>query len=353
LNSARREFSFWAAHAAFWAAAFAAGLIVARAFAPDLPQPAWFVGSRVVIGFVLTALLRHLSKRESLCRRLGISQAGLMLGGPLAGGVVMTLLFLAADSLHDEPSLRLGLAARLVLNSAVLAIWSAVYFGATLLREGQSTEIRALQAESLAYKNELQLLQSQISPHFLFNALNTILACKNDPDAIETVTHALAKYLRFLLRASDALEPLGQEIDAIEDYLTIQSFRFGDRLRCRIDCDADIRRIPVLPVMIQPLVENALKYGTTAEGRPLEVMVRVWREGVRLFVEVANTGRWVAGSDDAATGTGLRGLRRRLLLHGGPQATLTTDEKDGWVRVLLTLPLAPEYADPEPLEAAR
>lgn len=337
--------AFWVAQLVFWGAAFAAGLIVAKAFAPGLVAPERFVGQRVAIGFCLSSLLHWLSQRDDIRSRLGISQAGLMIGGPVAGGVLMTLLMTAVDTLGNEPSFRLGLAARLVLNTVVMATWSALYFGIRLLREGQSNELRAFEAESLAYKNELKLLQSQISPHFLFNALNTILACKNDPQSIETVTHALGKYLRFLLRQAGTLEPLGTEMDALEEYLTIQSFRFGDRLACRIDCDADIRSIPVIPMMVQPLVENALKYGSATESHPLEVHVRAWRKADRLFVQVANTGGWQDGGTTSSTGTGLESLRRRLMLHGGPDATLTTRERDGWVYALLTIPLAAQYAE--------
>lgn len=345
---------FWAAHAAFWGAAFAGGMIVAKAFLPALPRPAWFVGTRIAAGFCISALLRWLSLRDDLRRRFGFSQAGLMIGGPVAGGVLIALLMAAVDAARDEPRASLGLAARLVLDTALLAVWSAAYFGVRLLREGQSNESRAFEAESLATKNELKLLQAQISPHFLFNALNTVLACKNDPDAIETVTHALANYLRFLLRPSDTLEPIGRELDALEEYLTIQSFRFGDRLTCRIDCAADIRGIPVIPMMIQPLVENALKHGAAGEDRPLSVHVRVWREADRLFIDVANTGRWAGGDAATSIGTGLDTLRRRLLLHGGPLATVTQRELDGWVGVLLTIPLAAAFAAPRdiPREAA-
>lgn len=344
---------FWFAHAVFWGVAFAAGMIVVRAFLPDQPQPTSYVGMRIAAGFVVSALLRWLSWRDDLRRRFGLSQAGLMIAGPVAGGVLITLLVPTLDAFRNAPPASLGLAARLVINTAVLAIWSAVYFGFRLLREGQSNEMRAFEAESLATKNELKLLQSQISPHFLFNALNTILACKHDPDAIETVTQSLANYLRFLLRPSDTLEPIGRELDALEEYLTIQSFRFGDRLTCRIDCDADIRGIPVIPMMIQPLVENALKHGTAAGDQPLAVHVRVWREADRLFVDVANSGHWVAAGAASSPGTGLETLRRRLVLHGGPLATVTTRAQQGWVGVLITIPLAAAYAAPrEPAAAA-
>jgi len=348
LSTACRTHLFWVANVAFWGAVFGAGLIVVKAFAPTLADPVWFVGCRAVPGFVISSGLRWLSKHDDLRRGLGISQAGLMIGGPVAGGVLLTLMLAATETIGSESSAKLGLAARLVINTATLAIWSALYFGIQLVREGQLNELRTLEAESLASRNELKLLQAQISPHFLFNALNTILACKHDPDAIETVTHSLATYLRFLLRQSEALEPLGREIDALEEYLTIQSYRFGDRLSCRIECDADIRKIPVLPMMIQPLVENALKYGATEGDAVLEVQIRAWRERNRLFVEVANTGRWAPPDTTISTGTGLQALRRRLLIHGGPAATLTTGESNGWVRALLTIPLTEQYAAPDP-----
>ena len=85
-----------------------------------------------------------------------------------------------------------------------------------------------------------------------------------------------------------------------------------------------------------------------ADGKNLDVRIRAWREADRLFVEVANTGRWAAPDSDISTRTGLQALRRRLLIHGGPAATLTTGESDGWVRALLTIPLTEEYSDPNP-----
>ena len=361
--------SFWIAHACFWAATFAAAMIVIRAFKPALPDAAWFVGIRVIAAFVITALIRMAAKKTPLLERLGISKIGLMVGGPLAGSVLMTLAFMAHDlsagglpipqnPLDGAPD-RLGIAARFVLNLVMLTTWSAAYFGSQLLRDQRAAELRAFEAETLAARNELNHLQAKISPHFLFNSLNTILACKHSPDDIEVITQSLAKYLRFLLRPVATLEPLGREIDALEDYLTIQSFRFGDRLACRIDCDTDIRRIPVLPAMIQPLVENALKYGRHADGRPLEVTVRAHRDGDKLFIEVGNTGHWVSPDHAESTNTGLHTLRRRLLIHGGAEATVTTTERDGYVRVVIQIPLTAEYAltsaapaAPEPTEVA-
>lgn len=347
---------FWIAHTAFWLATFATAMLLVRAFRPALADPGWFIGSRVLAGFCITAALRAVARRHGLLDRLGVSKVGIMVGGPLVGAIVMTLAGVAFDGSvggaidpatgGGMPPPRVGLAARFVLNLMPLGTWAAAYFGSQLLRDQQATEMRAFEAEALAARNELNQLQAQISPHFLFNALNTILACRQSPDDIETITQSLAKYLRFLLRPTPTLEPLGREIDALEEYLTIQSFRFGDRLACRIECDADIRRIPVLPVMIQPLVENALKYGESGDGHRLEVSVRAFREGDRLLIEVGNTGRWLPSSPAGSTQTGLHALRRRLLLHGGPEATVTTAEEGGRVLVTIRIPLDRQYALP-------
>jgi hypothetical protein len=196
-----------------------------------------------------------------------------------------------------------------------------------------------MQAESLALRNELQHLQGQISPHFLFNALNTVMASRDDPEAIDTVTQALANYLRFLLRPAATLEPLSRELDALEEYLTVQGVRFGDGLVTRIDCDLDVRGVAVPTVMVQPLVENAIKYGGQTSPRPIRVDVAARREGDGLVVEVANTGAWVTPGGRQATGTGLHSLQRRLRLLVGPAATVSHTEDDGWVRVRIRVPI--------------
>jgi two-component system sensor histidine kinase AlgZ len=238
--------------------------------------------------------------------------------------------------------------ARLAIDLTLLGNWCAIYFGISLIRERNSSEFRAIEAESLALKNELHRLQAQISPHFLFNALNTIMACRQDPEAIDTVTQALANYLRFLLRPAATLEPLARELDALEQYLTVQAARFGDGLVTRIDCDLAVRGVPVPPVMIQPLVENALKYGAASSPRPLRLEIAARREADWLVVEVANTGRWAPANSRGSTGTGLESLERRLKLLIGARANLAHAEADGWVRVRIRIPIAPP---PEPAAA--
>jgi sensor histidine kinase YesM len=345
LSPSAGEAVFWAVHLAFWAAVLGLSLVVVTVFHPAIVDPLPFVAGRVALCFLATAGMRWISRQEPLLIRLGVSKIGVMAGGAILSAVVITLLLFSIDRGLGRvvvPS-RLELIARLAINLTLLANWCALYFGYQLIRERNSTEFRALEAESLALKNELQHLQGQISPHFLFNALNTVMASRDDPEAIDTVTQALANYLRFLLRPAATLEPLSRELDALEEYLTVQNVRFGDALVTLIDCDLDVRGVAVPPVMVQPLVENAIKYGGQTSARPIRVEVAARREGDWLVVEVANTGSWVAAGGRNTTGTGLRSLERRLRLLVGPTAAVSHAEDNGWVRVRIRVPI-PEVA---------
>ncbi|MFM8951783.1 MAG: sensor histidine kinase [Planctomycetaceae bacterium] len=348
----RGELAFWLCHAAFWSIAFAASLVVSAVCRPVTPHSWPFLAGRIGLCFLATAAMRWLSKQPVVLARLNVSKIGLVAGGAISSAVVITLLLAGLDWLLMPGPAGLGkleLIARLAINLTLLANWCALYFGYQLIRERNSAEFRAMEAESLALRNELDRLQAQISPHFLFNALNTVMACRDDPEAIDTVTQALANYLRFLLRPAAALEPLAREIDALEEYLTVQSARFGDALATRIECDTDVRRVPVPPVMIQPLVENAIKYGIASGNRPVQVVVSAHREADWLVVEVANSGRWAPAVLRQSTGTGLSSLARRLKLVVGPSATLTHTEADGWVRVRIRMPAA--HHPPEGIDA--
>lgn len=342
-TSSRGELAFWLCHTAFWSIAFAASLIVSAVCRPMIPHAWQFLAARIALCFLATAAMRWLSKQPAVLAGLNVSKMGLVAGGAISSAVVITLLLAGLDWLLQPEQAGLGkfeLVARLAINLTLLANWCALYFGYQLIRERNSAEFRAMEAESLALRNELERLQAQISPHFLFNALNTVIASRDDPEAIDTVTQALANYLRFLLRPAATLEPLAREIDALEEYLTVQSARFGDSLATRIDCDTDVRRVLVPPVMIQPLVENAIKYGIASGARPVQMIVSASRESDWLVVEVANTGRWAPTVIRQSTGTGLSSLARRLKLVVGPSATLAHTEADGWVRVRIRMPAA-------------
>lgn len=246
------------------------------------------------------------------------------------------------------PSLPSPVLPRLVIS----LLWGIIYFGIEANdnrrraeREAAESVTRAALAEAAARQNELRHLEAQMNPHFLFNALNSIVAASRDPDAVEKVTQDLADYLRFSLLPSQPLEPISRELDALEKYLAIQQNRFGADLVCRIGCEPEARSVMVPPMMLQPLLENAFHYGAQTSPMPLHVSVEASIRDGRLTVVVANSGAWVPPDPARSIGSGIRTLRTRLDLLLGPTATVDVVREEGWVRVVVRLPVAGRHAD--------
>jgi two-component system, LytTR family, sensor kinase len=163
-----------------------------------------------------------------------------------------------------------------------------------------------------------------MNPHFLFNALNAVAASKDDPEAVENVTRDLADYLRFTLGEARTFEPLSRELQALEKYLAVQQARFGENLVCRVACDRAAHSVLVPPMLIQPILENALHYGSKTSSMPLKVEVTAKLTDGWLEVVVANSGRWLPPDKTRSTSTGIRSLRKRLAMIIDDDATVDT-----------------------------
>ncbi|RYD26042.1 MAG: hypothetical protein EOP87_23380 [Verrucomicrobiaceae bacterium] len=227
----------------------------------------------------------------------------------------------------------------LVVRFFILAIWSCLYFGFQLLENAHALELRLTKAELTARENELRRLQSQMNPHFLFSALNTVVASKDNPVAVEEVTQGLADYLRFLLKDTRPLEPLSREIDALEKYLTIQAPHFGEKLVCRIQCEKAARGVMVPPMMIQPLMEDAFQHRLQASQLPLQIWVTARVEKSLLLVTVSST-MDPSLTDRQPARKGLVALEYRLRLWLGSRVRVEQEADNGWNRVTLQIPTA-------------
>lgn len=235
---------------------------------------AYLSSVRALCGFVGTSLLRELY-RVARWRRI---PAPVLLAGvallSLAMGLAETslcrhLVFVSVRSrLVPElmPSLeRIGL----LLRCGSFFVWSILYFAILLWRESAGAALRAARLEAAARTAELRQLQAQVNPHFLFNALNTIVAQKDDAGAVEKTTGELADYLRHALRAQDDFVSLGAELDLLERYLRIEKARFEERLLYAIEADSAARATPVPVALVQPLLENACKHGRRTGPREI------------------------------------------------------------------------------------
>ncbi len=199
-------------------------------------------------------------------------------------------------------------------------------------------------AQSAAQQAQLAALRFQLNPHFLFNTLNAISAMivTGRNAAAEQMTERLAGFLRASL-ASDPTEliPLEEELGLVADYLDIESIRFGDRMDVRIDCAPEATDLLVPGFLLQPLVENAVKYGVSRTRGTTCVRVIARVAGDRLELTVDDNGHpdEAAGSGTGTgTGTGLRNVRHRLDALYGAAGTIAAGPRDGGYRVTIRLP---------------
>jgi LytS/YehU family sensor histidine kinase len=206
----------------------------------------------------------------------------------------------------------------------VLLTWQTLYFGSLTLRARRWALLHRSELTRALQLAELRALKSQLNPHFLFNALNTVRALiAEDPKRAQEAVTRLASTLRYTLSAAKAeCVPLERELQTVEDYLTIEALRFEDRLRVerRVEPETLSRPIPVM--LLVTLVENAIKHGVAA--RPGPAVVRILasaRDGI-LRIEVENPTGTASHSD---SGVGLQNARERLRLLFGEKAAVDLD----------------------------
>ena len=351
-----RKRIFWSFQVMFWLAIGAAVLGLSRALKPAEPTPWLPMALRVGTGFAISTLVYFVFETpwlRGLSRQVRWPLMVLAAAAALGASVLLLIAGGVGGPTNWTGETTLG---SLVPRLVAVGFWCVIAFGLEmiedlykteiLLAEAEATaidvELRMLKAEAAARTFEVRQLQDQMNPHFLFNALNAVVASKHDPEAVETVTRDLADYLRFTLGEARTFEPLSRELQALEKYLGVQQARFGENLICRVSCDRAAHSMLVPPMLIQPLLENALHYGSQTSSMPLKVNVTAKVIEGWLEVVVANTGRWVTPDNTRSPSTGIRSLRKRLALLINEAATVDTvvdpDLDGGWVRVVIRIP---------------
>jgi two-component system, LytTR family, sensor kinase len=216
----------------------------------------------------------------------------------------------------------------------------------TLYERYRDRQLAAARLETELTAARLQALRGHLQPHFLFNSLHSIaaLARAGDTAGVVRLTAALSDLLRHVLDAGDRHASLAEELQIVERYLDIQRVRFADRLEWTVDLAPEIAdaRVPLL--IVQPLVENAVRHGLAPRVREGSLSVRAVRDNglIRIDVEDTGVGLPPGWRLHDATGTGLRNLASRLSAEFGDAAALDVAPRDGGgVRATVTLPYTP------------
>jgi len=240
----------------------------------------------------------------------------------------------------------------ILLTSALLVAWTALYYSINyyLLLEEQSD--RLLRLEHQASSAQLAMLRYQLNPHFLFNTLNSIstLVLLKQTERANAMLSRLSSFLRYTL----VNEPMGtvtmaQEVETLKLYLEIEKMRFEDRLRPRFDIDPDVSLARLPSLLLQPLVENAIKYAVTPQEEGADIEVAARRVGDRVLIRVKDTGpgaedHWVKAQE--STGVGLANIRDRLAQAYGPDQKIDTESnRSGGFSVTIEIPYQIDVAE--------
>ena len=296
-------------------------------------------------GYSLTLLM------ASLFRRLITMRPVLTLALSLVAVVLASTAFSVIETWSYSTFLRPGAKpvgveylGAILLNFALLAAWAALYYGINyfILLEEQIDQREKL--ESQASTAQLAMLRYQLNPHFLFNTLNSIstLVLLKQTERANAMLARLSSFLRYTLaNEPTAKVTLAQEVETLKLYLEIEKMRFEDRLRphFKIESETIGARLPSL--LLQPLIENAIKYAVTPNENGADIWLTAQREGQAVRIEVADNGHG-EGSEIAAspsTGVGLANIRDRLSqAYGAAHRFETRKNERGGFSVILEIP---------------
>jgi sensor histidine kinase YesM len=289
-----------------------------------------------------------------VCQAAPLQLARLLrsLGMQLAAAALSAALWLAAArgyaALLERLDVFPGLAERLLqvaplllgLGTALFLLTSALTYLLMASFASQLAERRALQFEVASREAELRALRAQIHPHFLFNSLNSInalIAAK--PEEARRLCVRLADFLRrsLTLGAREGV-PLAEELALAEQLLAIERVRFGERLAHEVVADDEARACSVPPLLLQPLVENAVTHGIAQQLEGGLLRIEAERRGAELRIAITNP-RDPEAAHRAGTGIGLQNVRRRLAALHGNDAELRVVPGDASFRVELRLPV--------------
>jgi two-component system LytT family sensor kinase len=289
----------------------------------------------ILVGLAFTHLLRELIVRLKLRPPIQKQKWWLLTVTIFS---IIVLFNLANSAVVEwlkmyDPKIKVSVEKRflynLILDSPLVLVWFSAYYIWHYVELGSKSEIQKAKLESLVKELELKTIKSHINPHFIFNALNSIRALVDEnPERARTAITELSNILRSSMQA-EKMEtvPFERELNIVKDYLALEHIRFEDRLQVEYDIDEDTLDQPVPPMMLQTLVENAIKHGIGKQkGGGLVRVISDYRDNHHELI-VQNTGR-LNGDGANGDGFGINSTRNRLKLLFGGKATFAIRNTD-------------------------
>jgi signal transduction histidine kinase len=289
-------------------------------------------------GFSLTLLMAAAYRRIIVMRPVFVWTLTLLILAGASG--LFSVLEVWAHATFYQPGWQpqgIEFLGAILLDFSVLGAWTGLYFGINyyLLLSEQSERMANVARQANAA--QLEMLRYQLNPHFLFNTLNSIstLVLLKQTERANAMLSRLASFLRYsLVGEREGLATVAQEAEALKLYLDIERTRFEDRLRTRFDIAPEVMEARLPSLLLQPIVENAIKYAVTPSEDGADIIVEARKMADRLVITVADTGPGLAGTIGQVTGetvssgtqVGLANIRERLVQAYGDDHRLELAE---------------------------
>ncbi len=320
------------------------GYIVTWGFALTTALADWYLFALLSIPTLWLARRFHFEAprwRRSLLVHLAASGAFAVLWVLLRVGVEMLRSRARLPVFYFGEMFHWTLARSFYFNVFIYWAVVGVSHGLEYYRRYREREVRAIELEKLLAQARLQALRSQLNPHFLFNTLNSISSLMHkDVDAADRMLVRLSELLRLALGNVETQEvPLRDELEFLRRYLEIEQIRFGPRLEVGFNTPDDTLDLPVPNLLLQPLVENAIKHGIAPRKQPGRIEITAHRDGKELLLAVLDNG--TGGSQGTrGAGVGLANTQARLdHLYGSRHGFESGPQESGGFAVRIRLPL--------------
>ena len=299
-----------------------------------------FLVVAVACSFALRKLLKPVSQGTPIIKLACLALAYSFVMGMVTVQLGVILLAILPEVFGGQAEFKVNVFIIITLAwSAVFVVWSLFYLFIQRQRALQQSIENESRLDSLLAKARLNVLHSQISPHFIFNSINNIRALVlEDKSRAREMLASLSEILRYSLYSNPSSQvPLSEELEVVEQYLALCSIQFEQRLQQNIDVDASCLAVSVPTMSIQMLVENAIKHGIAECITPGVLLIKVFPADDNVIIEVRNSGklRDIAPSNNKI---GIKNIRQRLKLLYGEHASLVVQQQQQLVVAKLQIP---------------
>jgi two-component system LytT family sensor kinase len=334
-----RKQIYWISQVAGWSFYVVINLFIIASF-DKLPWQrilVWiFLG---LVGILFTHLLRGVIRKNNWLQ-LPLKQmiSRVLIASIVTGTIIYALVYaasyIAGTMQQEEFNIARPIAGSVNLSGITL-LWCLIYFVVHYMENYKKKEIESLIWEAAVKDYELKTLKSQLNPHFMFNAMNSIRALiEEDPQSAKVAITKLSNILRYSLQM-ERMErvPLEDEIETVKNYLDLERIRFEDRLNYKLDIDRASEKIEIPPMMIQTLVENGIKHGVSKRTKGGEInlksRIQSTSNGPRLRIEIRNSGHFSEEQLKNSNGFGVSNTKHRLNLLFGESANFSIKNENG------------------------